>query len=92
MMMMMMMLRNKMEITWNIKNHMKQDHEKVTTLNLARQRLTCDFQSIIILALTNRRSFTILPASIAHVFNTTVQVSLSGITLQLVDVIFEKNA
>jgi hypothetical protein len=65
-------------------NGMKQDHEKVTTLNLARQRLTCNFQSLIILASTNRRSFTILPESIAHVFDTTVQVSLSGITLQLV--------
>ena len=71
-------------------NGMKQDHEKVTTLNLARQRLTCNFQSLIILASTNRRSFTILPESIAHVFDTTVHVSLSGITLQLVDVIFEK--
>ena len=26
-------------------NGMKQDHEKVTTLNLARQRLTCNFQN-----------------------------------------------
>ena len=69
---------------------MKQDYEKVTTLNLARQRLTCNFQSLIVLASTNIRSFTILPESIAHVFDTTVQVSLSGITLQLVDVIFEK--
>jgi len=65
-------------------NGMKQDHEKVTTLNLAGQRLTCDFQSLINLASTNRHSFTILPESIAHVFDTTVQVSLSGITLQLV--------
>ena len=71
-------------------NGMKQDHEKVTTLNLARQRLTCNFQSLIILASTHRRSFTILPESIAHVFDTTVHVSLSGITLQLVGVIFEK--
>ena len=71
---------------------MKQDYEKVTTLNLARQRLTCNFQSPIVLASTNRRSFTILPESIAHVFDTTVQVSLSGITLQLVDVIFEKRS
>jgi hypothetical protein len=59
---------------------MKQDHEKVTTLNLAGQSLTCDFQSLISLASTNRHSFTILPESIAHVFDTTVQVSLSGIT------------
>jgi hypothetical protein len=65
-------------------NGMKQDHEKVTTLNPAGQRLTCDFQSLINLASTNRHSFTILPESIAHVFDTTVQVSLSGITLQLV--------
>ena len=71
---------------------MKQDYEKVTTFNLARQRLTCNFQSPIVLASTDRRSFTILPESTAHVFDTTVQVNLSRITLPLVDVIFEKRS
>ena len=70
-------------------DHMDHEHDMK---NLARQRLTCNFQNPIVLASTNRRSFTILPESIAHVFDTTVQVSLSGIALQLVDVIFEKRS
>ena len=70
-------------------DHMDHEHDMK---NLARQRLTCNFQNPIVLASTNRRSCTILPESIARVFDTTVQVSLSGIALQLVDVIFEKRS